>query len=616
MKRSILKRFLAISLSVFLSIGITGCSASEIPESTYNASEKVSANSPLNEKPLSKEETSMSNSNSQHAENKTDAKHSDTAKNKTVDSCTIAVDQIGYLPSALKIATIKGGALNHTVNLINEKTNEIVLKDKIGAGKDNPDTGEKEAVFNFTKIEDEGTYHIESGDFASPSFKISNKVYNEALKASIKMLYYQRCGQELTSEFAGDFAHPACHMEKAILYDNPSKTIDVSGGWHDAGDYGRYSVAGAKAVADLLLAYENYPKVFTDDIGIPESGNDVADILDEARYELDWLFKMQRADGGVYHKVTCRSFPGEIMPQDETDELVVMPVTTTATGDFAGAMAIAARVYIRSDRAYAEKCLAAAKKAAAYLEKTARDTKGYKNPEDILTGEYDDAYDVDERFWAYAELFKTTEEESYEQALLKELPNNDCTLGWQDVAGYGAYAYITAKGPTHKKEIKEIANNKGEEIVANANKNAYGSTINGTYPWGSNMTIANNGEFLLLMRDIIDSYDRNIVSSQIHYLFGNNPNGYCFLTGFGTVSPKHPHHRPSQATGKTVPGMIVGGPNNGLNDPCAESALKDMPVAKCYIDNSESYSTNEITIYWNSPVIYLLAGEIATEANK
>ena len=525
----------------------------------------------------------------------------------------IAVNQIGYLPSALKTATIKGAGLNQTAKLIDEKTGKAVLEEKIGGGKDDPDSGEKEEVFDFSSVKDEGTYHIEAGDVVSHTFEISKTVYDDVMKATIKMLYYQRCGQELTSDLAGDFAHPVCHSDKAVLYEDSSKKFDVSGGWHDAGDYGRYSVAGATAAADLLLAYEKYPKVFGDDIGIPESGNGVADVLDEAKYELDWLFKMQRSDGGVYHKVTCRNFPGEVMPQDETEELVIMPVSTTATGDFAAVMAIASRVYAKTDKAYADKCLAASKKAAEYLNKTARDTVGYKNPSDVSTGEYEDTCDVDERFWAYAELYKTTGEKSYEDALLKELPSNGYSLGWQGVAGYGGYAYLSAKGASSTTEVKAEATKMAKEIVANADKYGYGSSIVGTYPWGSNLTIANNGEYLLMMKNILGTDNKDTVDKQINYLFGNNATGYCFLTGYGTLSPEHTHHRPSQATGKTVPGMIVGGPNSGLDDPYVQNVLKDMPSAKCYADNSQSYSTNEITIYWNSPVIYMLAGEISEE---
>ncbi len=526
----------------------------------------------------------------------------------------IAVDQIGYLPGAYKSATLRGTALDQTAVLINEDTGAEVLSAEIGSGTDDPDAGEKEAVFDFSSVKDEGVYHVEAGEAVSPSFRISGDVYADAFKASIKMLYYQRCGTELTSDLAGDFAHPVCHNDEAILYEDNSKKLDVSGGWHDAGDYGRYSVAGAKTAADLLLAYENYPDVFGDDLDIPESGNGIPDVLDEAKYELDWLFKMQRDDGGVYHKVTCRNFPGEIMPQDETDELVIMPVTTTSTGDFVGVMAIAARVYAGTDKVYADKCLSAAKKAAEYLHKTPRDTKGYKNPSDVSTGEYEDVNDVDERFWAYAELFKTTGDKTYEEAMKKELPDNGYSLGWQGVAGYGGYAYLSAKGADEAtvKTVKAEADKMAKEIIDNAHKYGYGSSIVGDYPWGSNLTIANNGSYLLMMKGLIDNFDKDVVDMQLNYLFGNNATGYSFFTGFGTTYSDHPHHRPSQAMGKTVPGMVVGGPNNGLNDSYVQNVLKDVAPAKCYADNSQSYSTNEIAIYWNSPIIYLLAGELAT----
>ena len=516
----------------------------------------------------------------------------------------IAVNQIGYLPNSLKTATLKGSALNQTAKLVNEKTGKSVYEEKIDAGKNNADTGDHEAVFDFTSIKDEGVYHVEAGDAVSPSFSISKNAYDDALAASVKMLHYQRCGCELTKSEAGDFAHPACHTSKAVLYEDTSKSIDVSGGWHDAGDYGRYSVAGAVTAADLLLAYENYPDVF-------DNNKDVPDVLDEAKYELDWLLKMQRSDGGVYHKVTCRNFPGEVMPQDETDELVVMPVSTTATGDFAGVMAIAARVYEKSDKAYAKKCLDAAKKAASYLDNAPHDSVGYRNPSDVTTGEYEDTCDIDERFWAYAELFKTTGDKSYEQAMVAELPTNGYSLGWQAVAGYGAYAYLTSKDATLLPDIKTEAAATAKDIKGLAHSNAYGSSIITNYPWGSNLTIANNGEYLLMMKDALGEYDKETVDKQLNYLFGNNATGYCFLTGFGTLYTDHPHHRPSQVMGKTVPGMIAGGPNNGLNDPYAANVLRGVPAAKCYVDNAQSYSTNEIAIYWNSPVIYLIAGEIS-----
>ena len=531
------------------------------------------------------------------------------------EAVDIAVNQIGYLPNAYKSATLKGVALNQTAKLVNEETGETVLEEAIGEGSDDADTGEKEAVFDFSSVTAEGTYHVEAGDVTSFSFKIGKDVYDDALNAAIKMLYYQRCGTELDQDCAGEFAHPVCHSQSAVLYEDTSKSIDVSGGWHDAGDYGRYTVAGATAAADLLLAYENYPAVFGDDIGIPESGNGIPDVLDEARYELEWLLKMQTSDGGVYHKVTCKNFPGEVMPQEETDTLYVMPVSTTATGDFAAVMAIASRVYASVDKSFANKCLQAAKKACEYLDGIPVDTTGYRNPGDVSTGEYEDVNDEDERFWAYAEMLKTTGDSSYEYALNLHIPDSDYSLGWQGIGGYGGYAILTADGVSSAivSKVKEAAKKAADQVSNNANQYSYGSSIVGSYPWGSNLTIANNGEFLLLMKNSFGSMDKDTVDKQLNYLFGNNATGYCFMTGFGSLSPQSPHHRPSQATGKTVPGMIVGGPNSGLDDPYVQNVLSGMPPAKCYADNSQSYSTNEVTIYWNSPVIYLLAGEIASE---
>ncbi len=532
-----------------------------------------------------------------------------------VDIPDIAVNQIGYLPGAYKSATLRGSALNGSVALINEETGEAVFEKMIGSSIEDPDTGDIEAIFNFSDIKDEGMYHVEAGGEVSPSFKISSDVYDEAFKASIKMLYYQRCGSELTKDLAGDFSHPVCHTQNSVLYEDASKELDVTGGWHDAGDYGRYSVAGAKAVADLLLAYENYPDVFDDNVGIPESGNGIPDILDEAKYELDWLLKMQREDGGVYHKVTCRNFPAEIMPQYETEELVIMPVTTTATADLAGVMSIASRIYSDIDKEYADKCLEAAKKAVNYMDNTEIDTVGYKNPSDIWTGEYEDICDIDERFWAYAELYKTTGDKNYEESLKAVLPDNGYSLGWQGVAGYGGYAYLSAEGQDAQtlEFVKEEASKYAKDVISNSAKYSYGSSIVGAYPWGSNLTIANNGEYLFMMNGLIDKVNKNVADMQLNYLFGNNSTGYSFLTGFGTTYSDHPHHRPSQAMGVTVPGMLVGGPNSGLNDAYVQNVLRGAPSAKCYADNSQSYSTNEITIYWNSPLIYLLAAEIANE---
>ena len=141
--------------------------------------------------------------------------------------------------------------------------------------------------------------------------------------------------------------------------------------------------------------------------------------------------------------------------------------------------------------------------------------------------------------------------------------------------------------------------------------NPYGVTRTADYEWGSNMGIANDG-MLFLMEGIFEKgwliESRENVCRTLNYLLGQNATGYCFVTGFGKTSPEHPHHRISQVKGKAIPGMLVGGPNSALEDPYAQTVLAGRPAAKCYADTDQSYSTNEVAIYWNSPLIFLLAG--------
>ena len=122
------------------------------------------------------------------------------------------------------------------------------------------------------------------------------------------------------------------------------------------------------------------------------------------------------------------------------------------------------------------------------------------------------------------------------------------------------------------------------------------------------MSIANNAMYLLLYDNLKGGKDGDAVArEQLNYLLGTNGTGFCFISGFGTVSPERPHHRPSQATGVPVPGMVAGGPDESLEDPYAENVLTGTAPALCYADSDQAYSLNEITIYWNSPVVFLFA---------
>ena len=521
----------------------------------------------------------------------------------------INLNQVGYLPNATKVAVLNGDAITAKASVVDCASGNSVFEGDVTTATMNKSTGRNEARFDFSSVTAPGTYKVVANGQESFEFKIGADVYDEAFKATLRMFYLQRCGMELTADLAGDYAHPACHTEKATIF-GTSEKIDVSGGWHDAGDYGRYVVSGAKAAADLMLAYKLYPNAFDDALNIPESGNGVPDVIDEVRYELDWLFKMQNSEGGVYHKVTCANFPGFVMPEEETEELIVTPVSTTATADFAAVMAMASVVFAEFDMPYSQRCLDAATRATNYLE-SHKGVEGTKNPDGIVTGEYPDDKDIDERIWAYAELYKATGEAVYDEEFSKLMQSGaSCAadLGWQGVSAYAGYAYLSA--PTKGKFYDAVlASFMGgiADVEATASTDSYNSSLK-EYPWGSNMTIANNGMYVLLY-DKIAGYAKGdeIARQQLNYLLGTNGTGYCFLTGFGTLSPTAPHHRPSQAKKAAVPGMVAGGPNQNLEDPYAQNVLADTAPALCYADSDQAYSLNEVTIYWNSPVVFLFA---------
>ena len=529
----------------------------------------------------------------------------------------IRLNQLGYLPDAGKTAVFAGlSADEDRFAVADAGTGETVFTGVLSAPVDNPWAGETDRVADFSDLTEPGSYQVLAADgTASPVFRIGEDVYGELLRSSLRMLYLQRCGTELPEELAGAFSHPVCHTQQAVIY-GTEETIDVSGGWHDAGDYGRYVVSGAKAAADLLLSYERSGALL-DDVGIPESGDGVDDRLQEVRWELDWLQKMQAPSGGVYHKVSGRTFPGIVAPHEERTELVVCPVSSTATGDFAAVMALAARIFRECGAAELEQAadgyLQSAVQAWNYL--ASQENKGsFVNPEDVLTGEYPDEKDADERFWAAAELARTTGSETYRAAAEELLHDGKVTaeLGWVEMGGYGLYALLTDPAAPEEDALctlaKEILADEADSAMQTIEGNPYGINRTASYEWGSNMGVANTGVMLLMAQDVLGGAAYGAAAlRQLDYLLGENATGYCFVSGMGSKSPEHPHHRPSQLTGEAMPGMLAGGPNNGLEDPFAANVLRDKAPAMCYADSDQSYSTNEVTVYWNSPLIALLS---------
>lgn len=216
----------------------------------------------------------------------------------------IVLNQVGFLPEMQKTAIFRGGCADNEFEVVDALCGTVIFTGKIGEERYDTYSGENVRCGDLSPLAAEGCYFIRtSSGGRSYCFKIAEDIYSDLMTDSIRMMYMQRCGTELDHKHAGIFAHKPCHMGKAYLYGTDICT-DVSGGWHDAGDYGRYTVAAALTAAEMMIAYRVYPQLFSDDTRIPESGNGIPDILDEVRYGLDWLFKMQDSSGGVYHKVT------------------------------------------------------------------------------------------------------------------------------------------------------------------------------------------------------------------------------------------------------------------------------------------------------------------------
>ena len=549
----------------------------------------------------------------------------------------LKVNQVGYKPNDHKKVVATTSEKVTTFNVCDAETGEVVYEGTFADERVISKNGDGDTYTgDFSEFTTEGKYYISAdGLDNSYSFEIGNNVFDEIAKETVRMLYLQRCGCETTDELAGLFAHPECHNTEAKIY-GTNDYIDVTGGWHDAGDYGRYVVAGSKTIADLFMTYEDSKASRGDNYDIPESGNGVPDILDEARYELEWMLKMQAENGGVYHKVTCAGFPDVVLPQNETEELIVSPISTTATGDFAAVMAKASVIYKPYDAAFASKCREASVKAYEYMEENAeKDKTGFTNPSDIVTGEYPDGDNKDEYIWAAVELYLTTGDQAY-LTKVRELTDKTFNggLGWADMGTYAMYDFLKSKGYMETPvefNLPADDNRSMQEIYASmsdvdycrmkfsekmklfaetaleySTTDPYFSSLR-VYPWGSNMTIANNGILYRMMYNLAgDEIYNEYARYQIDYLLGVNAVAYSYVTGFGEHAAEHPHHRPSQALGKAMPGMLVGGPNTTPADPYAIKVLSKKVGGSSYCDNDSAYSINEIAIYWNSPLIYLL----------
>ena len=308
-------------------------------------------------------------------------------------SLNVKVDQVGYPAEARKTAIVSAPAQTFEVRRASD--NSRVFEGKLSTSVTDADSGDSVEAADFSSLRQPGAYYVDiPGVGRSWTFSIGPDVFSHTYYLAMRAFYGQRCGTavDLGPEFPG-YTHAACHM-KGAFHPSSGNTWprDNIGGWHDAGDYGRYIVNSGITTGTLLWAWEFFgPKLANIKLNIPETGNGTPDLLNEIRWNLECMLKMQDDDGGVWHKQASEHFPGFVMPEE--DQLVSFVTgtgsapykSTCATADLAAVAAIAARVYEPFDKSFATKNLLAARDAWAWTERYPNVT--FKNPPGISTGE-------------------------------------------------------------------------------------------------------------------------------------------------------------------------------------------------------------------------------------
>ncbi len=573
---------------------------------------------------------------------------------------SVRVNQLGYLPGFEKVATVVTSAAEPQPWKLLDAKGVSVAEGKTTPHGADASSGDSVQIVDFSSFKTPGKgYVLDVAGEKSDPFDIDNGIYTSLKNDAFKYFYHNRSGIEIKMPFAGDpsLARPAGHPKDVVTcasadvlkaagwYDGGacSYRLDVTGGWYDAGDHGKYVVNGGISVWTLMNWYERakYFKgdktAFADGSGlIPESGNGVPDILDEARWEMEMLLRMQATEGDkagmVHHKMHDKEWTAlGLSPADDPIERVLRPVTTAATLNLAATAAQAARIWKDIDPEFSKRC----RQAAETAWKAAKKFPELYAPDDGAAGggPYNDSDVTDEFYWAAAELLITTAKGEYKRALTgsphhgQVLATLDGKKGhsytpmtWDkvDMLGKISLAVVPSSMEQTRKRYQEVMIPVADKYLEIASKQGYRQPLQpdgeGKYPWGSNSVVLNNAVMLGLAYDFTKKPKyRDGVASAMDYLLGRNAMGQSYVTGYGERPLQNPHHRfwAKQANPNfpsAPPGAVSGGPNSSIQDPYAKAAgLAGCAPQKCFVDNIEAWSTNEVTINWNAPLTWVAA---------
>ena len=547
---------------------------------------------------------------------------------------SIHLNQIGYYPNSQKIAVVTEGEPDYFY-VLSPDFSDTLYTGQLSSIREAPNSGERVRVADFSDFNEPGNYIIWITKLGySYPFTIKPIVYEDAAKASLKGFYFQRMSTPISYQHGGKWARPAGHPDTLVVV-HPSaatdhrperSTISAPKGWYDAGDYNKYAVNSGITMGTLFSLYEDFPEYMqTFSVNLPETGNGLPDVLNESLWNLRWYLNMQDPhDGGVYHKLTTANFSGRVMPAEAKNTRYVIQKSVTGTLNFAAVMAQASRIFESYDNivpGLADSTRAAAEKAWEWAMENP--DKTYNQNEmnerfdpDILTGAYGDSDPSDEFIWAAIELYVTTGNEKYYNAV-DLFPSDELSVpSWGNVKTLGYYTLARKSDELPENRQQDISNvnsmiiNLADSLIEGVSETGYRTVMDrdaDNYIWGSSSVAANQGIALINAFMLTeDNKYLNYALSNLDYLFGRNATGYSFLTGFGYKTPNHIHHRPSDARSAIgpVPGLLAGGPNAGQQDECIYPS--DYP-AKSFLDHWCSYASNEIAINWNAPMAYFAA---------
>ncbi|MGC9665816.1 glycoside hydrolase family 9 protein [Planosporangium sp. 12N6] len=555
----------------------------------------------------------------------------------------VRVNQVGYLTNGPKNATIATGATEGLPWQLKNAAGKVVASGTTTPqGLDGASAHYVHSI-DFSEYATPGKgYTLVVNGEASRPFAIGDNLYETLRQDALKFYYTQRSGIAIDDKLRPGYGRPAGHVSQGETGDlavpcvnnGCDYKLNVKGGWYDAGDQGKYVVNGGLSVAQLMSQYERTKtaktaqaaKMGDGTLAIPESKNKVPDILDEARWEQEFLLSMQVPDGKpnagmAHHKVHDASWTAlPTLPHQDTMKRVLYPPSTAATLNLAAAGAQAARVFAPYDRAFAERNLVAAKKAWAAAK---------ANPNMMASGDsgsggggYGDWNVSDEFYWAAAELYLTTGDKEYADYLQNSpLHKNDIWgergFGWDQVAALGRLDLATVPSKLADRDaVRKSVVAGADKYLATAQKNPWGmpyAPSDNRYDWGSNSMILNNMVVLGTAYDITgDVKYRDAVLQGMDYILGRNSLGRSYVTGYGTLYSVNQHSRwYAHSLDKALPpppaGTIAGGPNSGNDDDVAKHELKGCAAQYCYVDNIMAFGSNELTINWNAPLAWVTA---------